>query len=146
MLGNIIKYRNSGISHGGALATGIDPENVTQVQQRAKGIIRKSGQMPVKSSAQNVMNQAGSAQFLEDQADLIGEEVSHRSRQIRAAVKLYGTATKFAGERMRAEEAYQQIGQAHHKQVMGHRLKTGVIQSESEGTHNAYSHSVIDSM
>lgn len=146
MLGNIIRYSNSKVSRGGALATGVDPENVTQVQQRAKGIIRKSGKMPVKSSAQKVMNQAGSAQFLEDQADLIVEEANHKTRQIKAAIKLYGAATKFAGERMKAEEAYQKIGQAHHKQVMGHRLKTGVIQSESEGTHNAYSRSVIDLM
>lgn len=138
VLGQMIRFNSGGISHGQGLTSGLNPEDIRAVEARTKKIMQRAGKIPMKSSAQSVMNAAKLASFMETQNNLIGQQLSHQERQIKAALANRDAAIKFAGTKMKAEQAYQEQGLRLQELMLQHRLATGVIQSESVGTQQAY--------
>jgi hypothetical protein len=147
VLGQMIRFNSGGISHGQGLASGLNPEDIRQVEARTKKVMQRAGKIPMKSSAQAVMNAAKLASFMENQNELINQQIDHQSRQISAALNNREAAIKFAGTKMKAEQTWQQQGAKLQEMMLQHRLATGVIQSESVGTQQAYAkQSVFDSL
>ena len=138
VLGQAIKFNSGGITHGAGLASGLNPEDIRQVEARTKKVMQRAGKMPLKASAQGVMNSAKLAAFMENQNDLINQQIGHQERQITAALNNRDAAIKFAGTKMKAEQRWQQQGAQLQEMMLQHRLATGVIQSESVGTQQAY--------
>lgn len=147
VLGRLVPFNSSGISHGQGLASGLNPDDIRAVEARTKKVMQRAGRMPMKASAQSVMNAAKLAKFMETQNDLINQQISHQERQIKASLDNRSAAIKFASTKMRAEQTWQQQGQQLQEMQLQYRLATGVIQSESVGTQQAYAkQSAIDSL
>lgn len=139
VLGQAIRFQSSGIAHGQGLASGLNPEDIRAVEARTKKVMQRAGKMPLKSSAQSVMNAAKLASFMETQNDLINQEIQQRQRQMDAALQNRDAAIKFAASNMKGEQKFQQQGLHFQELQLQHRLVTGVIQSQSVGTQQAYS-------
>lgn len=147
VLGQMIRFSSGGISHGQGLVSGLNPDDIRAVEARTKKVMQRAGKMPQKSSAQSVMNAAKLASFMENQNDLINQQLSHQDRQIKASLANRDAAIKFAGSKMKAEQTWQEQGARLQEMQLQHRLATGVIQSESVGTQQAYSRqSALDSL
>jgi hypothetical protein len=138
VLGQAIKFSGGGIGYGKGLASGLNPEDMRQVEARAKKVMTRAGKIPMKSSAQSVLNAAKVASFMENQNELIKQELDMKGRQINAALDNREAAINFVGVKMKAEQRYQQQGAKLQEMTLRHRLETGVIQSESVGTQQAY--------
>jgi hypothetical protein len=138
VLGQTIKFNSGGIAHGAGLASGLDPTDIRQVEARAKKTLQRAGKIPLKGSAQNVMNAAKLATFMEKQNTLIKQELQHKGRQINAALNNRDAAIDFAAVRMKGEQRWQEQGARLQELILDHRLATGVTQSESMGAQQAY--------
>lgn len=147
VLGQAIKFTGNGISHGTGLASGLNPEDISAVTNRTKKVMQRAGKMPMKATAQQIINTAKVASFMETQNNLINQQISQQERQLNAALANRDAAIKFAATRMKAEQRYQQQGATLQDLMLQHRLATGVIQAESVGTQQAYTRqSAIDSL
>lgn len=138
VLGQTIKFNSGGIAHGSGLASGLDPTDIKQIDARTKKTMQRAGKIPLKGSAQNVMNAAKLAAFMENQNSLIKQELQHKGRQINAALANRDAAIDFAAVRMKGEQRWQEQGARLQELILQHRLATGVTQSESMGTQQAY--------
>ena len=138
VLGQMIRFNSGGIVHGGGLASGLKADDIRAVEARSKKVMQRVGKIPMKSSAQSVINAAKLASFMEAQNELINQQLSHQERQFKAALANREAAIKFTGNRMKAEQAWQEQGVRLQELQLQHRLVTGVIQSESVGTQQAY--------
>lgn len=138
VLGQVIKFNSSGVSYGSALASGLDPTDISAVEARTKKVMQRSGKMPMKASGQSVINAAKRASFMETQNELINQQIQHQERELNAGLANRDAAIKFAGTRMKAELKYQQQGQHLQELILQHRLATGVVQAESVGTQQGY--------
>jgi hypothetical protein len=138
VLGRMIKFNSSGISHGSGLASGVDIQNTFKAQGYVQKVMRRSGKMPSSASPQSVMNtrkitdaMKANAQFLKDLAKAKLEQVDAGLEVLEASIQLdEGMAQR--------ETRYQQIMDRHSRNHLDSRYQQGLIQSGNEGNHVAY--------
>lgn len=147
MLGGIIKYNTGGISHGSSLASGVNPEDITQTNNQIKGVMRTAGKVPHKTSPQAIMNDAQKGQFFKDQSKLLKTHLKVKQEQTDSALDVRDTVIEHAIHGMKAEQRFQKQSQRLSHAQYDHRLNVGITQAQSEGTRQAYDQqSVFDSM
>lgn len=138
MLGSVIKFNAGDISYGSGLASGVNVEDINSAKRFATTTMRNGAKLPLKATAQTVMNNARKAANMQANADLVKQLSEQKLAQVDAGLEMLATAESHSEGMMKREQRFQQIMDKFGRAQLNHRLTTGVHQSESLGHHQAY--------
>jgi hypothetical protein len=147
VLGSMIKFSGAGIATGAGLASGVNIDNLPTVQKFAQSRMKAAGKLPIRASAQSVINAAKLAGAMEGNAELVKDLSQQKIRQARAGIEILSAGMTHDEAMMAIEEKYQELMDKHGRKRQSHRYKVALNQSESVGYHEAYTReSSFDSM
>ena len=138
VLGRLIKYNSSGITHGTGLASGINVQNVTHGQQYYKKVVQRAGKPVKNASAQTVMDANKVANAMTANAGFANDLVKVKLNQMDAGLEILKANVALDEGITQRETQYQQIMDKYGRNQLQARYQQGMIQSGNEGHHSAY--------
>ena len=136
-----IKFNGSGANYGTALASGIDPTDIRNMENSAKGLVKMGNRLKPKASPNQVLKMATIAQQQEDNNDLLAQESQQQVRVMKAGIQRLKIAQQHRKAVMGVEEDWQDTQSQLTRDLLKHRMALGMTQAESVGTQRAYSNS-----
>lgn len=147
VLGGIIKFKAGDLFHGQGLGSGVNVEDINLAKRFATTTMRNGAKLPLKATAQTVMNNARKAAAMKANGELVKQLSEQKLAQVDAGLDMLATAESHSESMMKREQRYQQIMDKFGRSQLNHRLTIGVLQSESLGHHQAYARqSAFDSL